>query len=396
MDILWAVSSVGKGHVIRDMAIVKQLHSIADVEVDWLAPDPAGTFLSDRGYNVLACSRQLAGSGKVYAEVFKNCTDDFNLIDYTLRDTALHRHDFRISAQCWARKRYDIIVGDEAFWLLSGFSSRPSAKPAPFVFLTDFIGVKAMRPRIRDILASWYINVKYTMSHRGPDAYLYIGSADEIPAEPMGMLLPGRRSWAQRHCRFVKPIAGFEPRTLVDKTSLRRRLGLPEDARIFLAVVGAEGDYGHRTDQIQTIFARLREDFPAAHFILVGPARDVETWIHYHRYLDGLYAYFAASDFAFIQSGYGKVVELSALGVPFIALPLDYHFEQDYVMAHRLKHYGVGQLLTLRDHSPGEMAAAAKASLGKPVQTVPVDDGTEVSRILLDVAQTYGTGKVCP
>jgi hypothetical protein len=190
MRILWAVSSVGKGHIMRDIAIVNQLQRMADVEIDWLAPDPAGDFLIDRGYNVLACSAQLAGSGKAYEQVFKNCTDEFNLVNYIRMDTKLHHHDFKISMQSWESKTYDVIVGDEAFWLLSGFSSKVSEKPAPFVFLTDFIGVKAMRPRIGDILTSWYINFKYTMSYIGPDVYLYIGSIAEIPTERFGFLYP--------------------------------------------------------------------------------------------------------------------------------------------------------------------------------------------------------------
>jgi UDP-N-acetylglucosamine:LPS N-acetylglucosamine transferase len=48
--------------------------------------------------------------------------------------------------------------------------------------------------------------------------------------------------------------------------------------------------------------------------------------------VDGLHRYFAASDFVITQSGYGKTSELSAIGVPFIAIPLDYHFEQDAEM----------------------------------------------------------------
>ena len=45
MKILWAVSSVGKGHIMRDIAIVNQLKTLTDVEIEWLAPDPAGDFL---------------------------------------------------------------------------------------------------------------------------------------------------------------------------------------------------------------------------------------------------------------------------------------------------------------------------------------------------------------
>lgn len=387
MQILWVVSSVGKGHVMRDLAIVNRLQNMADVEVDWLAPDPAGSFLQDRGYNVLECSSQLAGSGKAYKQAFKGCTGEFNLVNYIRLDTKLHHHDFEVSRQAWENKAYDVIVGDEAFWLLGGFGSNQSSKPAPFIFMTDFIGMKAMRFRIADVLTVWYNNLQFTMSHFGPDVYVYIGYADEIPAERLGFLLPGGRTWAKQHCRFVKPIVGFDPGTLAGKKDLRNRLGLPEDNRIFLAVLGPEGNYAYRAGQIESTFELLRQDFPEACFILVGPEPSTKEYIQYYPYLDKLYEYFAVSDCVLIQSGYGKVVELSALGVPFIAIPLDYHFEQEYVMAHRLNHYGTGKLVTLRNHSPQELAQEVKVALEKQGQRVPVDVGDEVSRIILETAQ---------
>ncbi|MBN2297625.1 MAG: hypothetical protein JXM72_03475 [Deltaproteobacteria bacterium] len=368
---------------MRDIAIVSQLQRMADVEVDWLAPSPAGGFLTDKGYHVLECSNQLAGSGKVYDQVFKDCTYEFNLINYIRMDTKLHLHDFRISTQAWKSKKYDVIVGDEAFWLLSGFCLHLSPKPAPFVFLTDFIGVKAMRYRVGDILTAWLNNLMYTRSYIGPDEYVYIGDVREIPDERFGLLLPSRQRWAQRHCRFVKPIVNFNPDTSADRKIIRNQLGLPEDKLIFLAVIGPEGDYTHRMSQIEKTFELLKQDFSDAHFIMVGPEMGIKRWVQYHRYLEKLHEYFAASDLVLIQSGYGKVVELSALGIPFIAIPLDYHFEQEYVMAHRMNHYGTGKLMTLRHNTPDEIAAEAEGSLKSEIRRISVDIGTEVGNIIL-------------
>jgi len=247
--------------------------------------------------------------------------------------------------------------------------------------------MKAMRPRIRDVLTSWYNNLKFTMSYWGPDVYIYIGSIEEIPTERLGFLLPRRQKWAQQHCRFVKPIVNFNPNSFVDKKALRKQLDLPEENHLFLAIAGPEGNYVQRITQLEQIFELLKLDFPDAHFILVGPETGTKSWIQYHRYLDKLYEYFGASDFVLAQSGYGKVVELAALGIPFIAIPLDYHFEQEHVMAHRLKHYQVGKLVTLRDHSPNEIAQQIKASVNSQVQRIPVDMGTEVGRIILETAQ---------
>ena len=383
MKILWAVSSVGKGHIMRDLAIVNQLKISADSDIDWLAPDPAVKFLRDRGCHVLECSSRLAGSGKTYDKVFSGCDDEFNLMEYTRADTRLHKHDFEISAAAWKDNSYDLIVGDEAFWLLTGFASRWDKKPAPFVFLTDFIGTKSMRSRPGDQFTAWFNNLKFSFSHMGPDLYLYVGYADEIPDERMGLMLPNRRKWARRHCRCVKPVIGFDPDAIPDKQTIRKNLGLPEDATLFLATVGPEGDYRQRVAVIEQVFDLLKKDVSNGYFMITCPEPGSTSWIHFHSFLENLYLYFAASDVVITQSGYGKVAELSALGIPFLAVPLDFHFEQEYVMAHRLDYYGVGELITLRDHTPGQIAAAVARLMKKQPEKIEVDTGKEIADIIV-------------
>ena len=85
------------------------------------------------------------------------------------------------------------------------------------------------------------------------------------------------------------------------------------------------------------------------------------------------------------QSGYGKVAELSALGIPFIAVPLDYHFEQEYLMAHRLDHYGAGKLITLRDYTPRHIAEIVKQLMNTNPAKIEVDMGMEVAEIILNM-----------
>jgi UDP:flavonoid glycosyltransferase YjiC (YdhE family) len=389
--LLWAVSSVGLGHVMRDLAVVEQL-ARRGAEVDWLAPAPAGDFLRRKGCRVLPQSDELLGSGCLYDRILATRTDDFNLMAYVQGDTRLHRQDFLASVGAWRDARYAAIVGDEAFWLLSGFVSRWAPKPAPFVFLTDFIGTKAMTPSLRERWQSWHQNLRFTFSHHGPDAYVYIGSAGEIPDEPLGFLLPSRRAWAERHCRFVKPVVGFDPADWPDRPRARQRLGLPPQVPLFLATVGPQGGHRKRTAQLEQVFDRLRARHPDAAFVLVGPEPGERSWIRHHRYLERLHEHFAASDFVFTQSGYGKVAELMALGVPFVALPLDHHFEQEEVMAHRVRYHGVGQVVALRDHSPDALAAMAEAAMGRPVPRVPVDDGGQIADIVLQAAASQGAG----
>lgn len=386
MKILWAVSSVGKGHVMRDMAIANRLKLSGDADIDWLAPSPAGVFMRQRGHHVLEESSRLAGSGKIYDRVFADCSDEYNLMEYIRVETKLHKHDFMVSREAWEKTAYDVIVGDEAFWLLSGFSSKWAKKPAPFVFITDFIGTRAMLPRISDRFTAWKNNLGFSFSHMGPDAYLFIGDMAEIPDEPLGLFLPSRRKWAEKHCRFVKPVIGFDPSKIPEKKRLRKDLGLPETGKVFLAVVGPEGNTRRRLDHLEQVFLALKKDFVDGVFILVSPEKPCSEWILHHRFLDPLHLYFAASDFVITQSGFGKVAELSALGVPFIAIPLDYHFEQEFFMGTRIEHYRTGKLMTLRDTPPVKMAETVKQVIDAPTPRIAVDDGSEIAGIILDAA----------
>jgi UDP-N-acetylglucosamine:LPS N-acetylglucosamine transferase len=172
-----------------------------------------------------------------------------------------------------------------------------------------------------------------------------------------------------------------------DKRTLRRDLGLPEVAELFLATIGPEGNHAERAATIEQAFQQLRSSFPDAQFIMVCPEPGAAPWIRYFRFIDRLYEYFAASDLVIAQSGYGKVAELSALGIPFIAIPLDYHFEQEHFMRCRMEHHGIGRLMTMRDGSPREIADTARELMECETPKLEVDSGREVAEIILNAAR---------
>jgi len=122
---------------------------------------------------------------------------------------------------------------------------------------------------------------------------------------------------------------------------------------------------------------------------MVSPEPGTLPWVRHARLLDQLYRYFAASDLVITQSGYGKVAELSALGTPFIAIPLDYHFEQEHFMRSRMEHYGAGRLVTIRDHAPREIAAIARGVMERQPPKLDVDSGREVAEIILSAAGVH-------
>jgi hypothetical protein len=137
----------------------------------------------------------------------------------------------------------------------------------------------------------------------------------------------------------------------------------------------------------EQVFGYVKVDCPDAYFIITSSKAGTKKWIHYHQFLDNLYEYFVASDFVITQSGYGKVAELSAFGKPFIAIPLDYHFEQEYVMKKRLDHYAIGKLLPLRNHNPQSIAKIVKQLMNEKPASIKADTGAEVANIILNTIE---------
>lgn len=55
--VLYISGSIGLGHVIKDLAIVHKLRALnQDVEVTWIATDPATKYLEDKGETLHALS----------------------------------------------------------------------------------------------------------------------------------------------------------------------------------------------------------------------------------------------------------------------------------------------------------------------------------------------------
>jgi len=59
--VLYISGSIGLGHVIKDLAIVNKLRAInKDVEITWIATNPATNYLADKGEKLHALSHKFS------------------------------------------------------------------------------------------------------------------------------------------------------------------------------------------------------------------------------------------------------------------------------------------------------------------------------------------------
>jgi predicted glycosyltransferase len=74
-----------------------------------------------------------------------------------------------------------------------------------------------------------------------------------------------------------------------------------------------------------------------------------------------------------VQGGLTTTMELTAARRPFIYVPLQHHFEQNFHVRQRLARYGAGRCLDYADTEPGALAAAMAEEMARPVSYLPVE-----------------------
>jgi len=97
--------------------------------------------------------------------------------------------------------------------------------------------------------------------------------------------------------------------------------------------------------------------------------------------------YFAACDAAVVQGGGTTTLELTALRRPFVYFPLEYHFEQNLVVAERLHRHGAGERLSYAGTTPEGLAEAVFGQLGREAgwPSIPADGARLPAELILNL-----------
>ena len=379
---LFVSSPIGLGHARRDLAIAGELRALhPGLEIDWLAQHPVTTVLEAHGERIHPASAQLAGeSAHMEAEAEGHALHCFQ---------ALRRMDeilianFMVFSDVVRDKQYDLWIGDEAWDVDYHLHENPELKTAPYAWLTDFVGwlpVAAGGEREAALTADLNAEMIEQLARhpRVRDRSIFVGEPADIVPGTFGPGLPEIRAWTEAHYTFAGQITGFDPAELGDRATLRHALGYAPGDKVCVVAVGGSGVGEGLLRRVIAAFPEARAMVPALRMIVVaGPRIDPTTLptvdgVEVHGWIADLHRHLAACDLALVQGGLTTGMELVAAGRPFIAFPLELHFEQNLHVRHRLERHGAHRRMVFAEASPSAIAAVIATEIGRKVDYLAV------------------------
>lgn len=390
--VLFVSGSIGLGHVTRDLAIARELRSLAPVDITWLAGAPADLVLRNSGEDLHpASSRLIDMSGIAEAQT---AGGRLSLIRYALSARKTWGRNFDVVEEVMAQGGFDLLIGDETYELALGYKREPGRKRRPFVMIYDFVGFEAMSKSPLEQLGVYLWNRTWAGKGAGErtfvDLGLFIGEEEDVPDVAFGPFLPNRRQWARTRCRFVGYVLDFDPARCADAGALRRELGyLP--APLVVCAVGGTSIGKELLELCGATYPLLQRSIPDLQMILVaGPRLDpgtlqVPSGVTVKGYVGALYKHLAACDLAIVQGGGTVTLELTALRRPFLFFPIEGHCEQEVDVANRLARHGAGIRMRQSATSPVQLAEVVRQNIGTPARwpEIPVNGAQTAAEAIL-------------
>jgi pimeloyl-ACP methyl ester carboxylesterase/predicted glycosyltransferase len=383
--VLYLSSPIGLGHARRDVAIAQQLRCTRpDLDITWLAQDPVTRVLDVAGERVHPASRHLltesghieteAGEHDLHAFQALRSLDEILVANFMLFDEVI-RSDMP-----------DLVIADEAWEVDYFLHENPELKRFTFAWLTDFVGYLPMPDggeRESRLTADYNAEM---IEHRARfprlrDRSIFVGNPADVVADTFGPGLPSIRDWTQQNFEFSGYVLGSLGPSAPERTALRRRLGLRPEQRLCVATVGGTAVGEPLLRRVLDAVPIARRLAPDLHFLIVtGPRIDPATLpkragARVRGFVPDLDQYLVVCDVAVVQGGLSTCMELTAAGTPFIYVPLEHHFEQNFHVRHRLEQYDAGRAMSYAEAGDPDRLAQAivdqlSASAGfRPVET---------------------------
>lgn len=373
--ILYISGCIGLGHVTRDLSIVRELRRINEnVDIVWLAEPPAYEYLKEMKENVLPDMKGVSTGANELCDA--HATDyKLNLYPWWMAWYKTFPERAKIQNEVAAREKVDLVVGDETYDLFIDYLRHPKDKSAPFLLMLDFLGGHLHDGLPKNHLALWMYN-RWNYQHLkrafGKEGTIFIGDAEDVVDESLGLLLPNRRDAVKKYATSVGYSLTFDPNKLESKEDMRKLLGYGPEP-VVIVTVGGTAACAPLLRKAAEAFPIMKKAVPNLKMVIVtGPRIPVD----YVKPSDGmevggmvpnLYRHLAAADLVISAGGGTTTLELQALNKPFLYLPLEDHFEQQTDVAYHLVRDKVGIPMVYSKTTPEQLAAKAVENLGKEV-----------------------------
>jgi pimeloyl-ACP methyl ester carboxylesterase/UDP:flavonoid glycosyltransferase YjiC (YdhE family) len=380
--VLLVSSPIGLGHAWRDVAVARELRRrVPGLEVHWLAQPPLTTLLDACGEIVHPASAELAPEAlHVDSEAGEHELHAFQMLR---RLDEIFCANFMVFHDVVRDEPFDLWLCDEAWEVDYFLHENPELKTAPYVWLTDFVGVVPMESggeREAELAADWNAQmVDHVARHpHVRDLSIFVGEPADIVDAPLGPGLPTIREWTEPRFSFPGYITGFSHSEIADRGKLRDELGVAPGEKVCIVAAGGSAVGVHLMRRAIEAFPAAKARVPELRMIVVaGPRLDPSELpaldgLERMGYVHELYRALAAGDVAVTHGGLSTTMELTAAGVPFLTFPLRDHFEQNVHVAHRLDRHRAGRRMAYGD---GDLAPALVDALESRTDYLPVDDG---------------------
>ena len=396
--VLYLSSPIGLGHARRDAAVAAALRSLRpEVRIDWLAQDPVTRVLADRGERIHPASAWLANeSAHFEAEALDHDLHAFGAIR---RMDEILINNFMVFDDLVAEEPYDLVIGDEAWDVDYFLHENPERKRFSYAWFTDFVGWLPMPDggvREAELTADYNAEMleQRARFRRLRDRSIFVGDPGDVGPETFGPGLPAIRDWTEANFDFTGYVTGLPPVGEDDRQRLRAAHGYRDDERVCVVAVGGSGVGSALLRRVLDAVPLIRRVDPELRFLIVaGPRIDPDSLprrpgARVVGYLPDLVEHLIACDVAVVQGGLSTCMELTAARRPFVYVPLQHHFEQNFHVRRRLERHRAGRCLEYQyARDPDRLAAAVLAALDTEVDYLPVgSDGAErAARLLADL-----------
>ena len=384
--ILFICGSVGLGHVIRDLAIAKELYKmIPDVEISWLAAPPAALALQNAGEALLPEASQFPNETKAMEDVSSKF--QLNLFDYIKSVMLPWAKTVDTLKQVISNYEFDLIIGDETFQIFMAVTAGIRAnKPLiefPTVMIFDFIGVYPQTDNPEEIGLLKMLNQQFLVDKTFDFGNLvhrfFVGEYNDLPDGAFfGFPSENIRKYFDE-LNFVPlgHIIPFNPDKFMNIVNIRKELGYGSEP-IVICTIGGTSVGKALLELCVESYSLIKKKMSDLQMILVcGPnippdSINVPDGVRVKGYVPDLYKHFAASDLVITQCGGSTTTELIALKKNFLYFPLDKHFEQGLI-ADRLRNNNIGVEMHLAQVTPQILAETIINNIGKEVEYPKID-----------------------